>query len=672
MHATVTSTTAVPGGRSRRGLRHAISAGAAAAVLGGLLIPATAAPAAAAPGPNGHAWPEISDEVDDLIEELIDDHDLPGVGVSVSKDGRLVVSRGYGYADVDAGIAFGEDMRSKFGSNTKPLITGPAAWTAVTDMGLDPATLRVYGPGSVFGSAFDDDIEAGAEATGTPLDWYYDITVAHLIDHRSGFRSTGDGDEAAAMFDVALEDLTYTQFHRYFLRTRGLLYEPGDPSTYDGNPYANHGYGLLSLVVEALTGDAFQDYADSTILAPRGLSPEIEWTYGPVTSTTVIPHRRNGDGDPVPYADTIVNTLGVGPGGYRGSTRDAVELMVSLSEDHTDAELDAMGWGSGGTVRHSGRVSGGTSRVRVTSDGIVIALQTNINDSDAPLTSVADAIIGLVRDAEIPAHYDIWQGCTLPAATPGSAQVARHGIPAGSYQCAVDQMVGAGYQVDRVDAFDVDGTVRFNALFSPDKGSPWRAFHDLTGSQYQDLVDDLVSDGFRPRQVDSYRSGGGVRYAGVLVQEDGPVFAAYHGLTPRQHQDRFEDLTAKGLRPVSISVVTVRNTRRYTAVYEAGGRGSFWMKSGLTPAQYQAAFDDQLDAGRVPVHLDGYTAEDGTPRIAAIFATQPWSVVGGHGLTAAGYQAAWQDATDDGFRTHVVTGYDGGPGPRYAAVWRKG
>ncbi len=666
-------TIAPPRTARRRGrLGVAVRAGTAAVTLGGLLVPLTAAPAAAEPPPNGHAWHEISDEIDDLVEELIEDHNLPGVGVSVSKDDRLVVSRGYGYADVEEGIPFGEDMRSKFGSNTKPLVTGPAAWTAVTDAGLDPATLRVYGPGSVFGSAFDDDIEAGAEATGTPLDWYDDITVAHLIDHRSGFRSSGDGEAAAEMFGIDEEDLTYAQFHSHFLRTRGLLYEPGDPSTYAGNPYANQGYGVLSMVVETLTGLTFRDYADSTILAPRGLSPEIEWTFGPVTATTVIPHRRDGDGDPVPYADTIVNTLGVGPGGYRGSTRDAVELMVSLSEDHTDAELDAMGWGSGGTLRHSGRVNGGTSRVTVTNDGIAIALQTNINDSDAPLTSVTDAIVELVRDAEIPGHYDLWQGCTLPAATPGSAQVARHGIPAGSYQCTVDQMVGAGYQVDRVDAFDVAGTVRFNALFSPAEGTGWRAFHGLTSSQYQTLFDDLTARGFRPSQVDSYLSGRSVRYAGVFAREAGPEFAAYHGLTAAEHQDRFDDLTADGLRPVSVSVVTVGGTPRYTAVYEAGGAGSFLMRSGLTPAQYQAAFDDQLAAGQVPVHLDGYTAEDGTPRIAAIFATQPWSVIAHHGLTSAEYQAAWQDATADGFRTHVVTGYDGGSGPRYAAVWQQG
>jgi CubicO group peptidase (beta-lactamase class C family) len=655
-----------PGSGPGTGLGRTIRAGVAAAVLGGLLVPVAAAPAAALPTPTGHAWPAISDEVDELVNELIEDQNLPGVGVSVSKDGRLVVSRGYGYADVEEGTSFGDDMRSKFGSNTKPLITGPAAWTAVTEAGLDPATLRVYGPGSVFGSAFDDDIEAGSEATGTPLDWYYDITVQHLLDHRSGYARSGDGEAAAEMLGIAEEDLTYAQVHSHFLRTRGLLTPVG---TYE---YSNHGYGVLSMVVETLTGDSFGDYVDSTILAPRGLSPEIQWNFTPVTDSTAVPHRRDSDGDPEPYTDVIVNTLGAGAGGYRGSTRDAVELMVSLAEDHTDAELDAMGWASGGTVSHNGRVGGGTSHVRVTGDGIAIALQTNISDSDAPLSGVAADIIDLVRDAEIPSHYDIWKGCTLPAATSGSAQVARHGIPAGSYQCTVDQLVGAGYRVDRVDAFDAAGAVRFNALFSPDQGSRWRAFHGLTGGDYQELFDDLTSRGYRPRQVDSYRSGGGVRYAGVFVREDGPDFAAYHGLTAAQHQDRFDDLTAEGLRPVSISVVTVGGTRRYTGVYQAGGTGSFWMKSGLTPAQYQDAFDDQLDAGRVPVHLDGYTAADGNPRIAAIFSSKPWSVRARHGLTSAGYQAAWQDATDDGFRTVVVTGYDGGSGPRYAAVWRKG
>jgi CubicO group peptidase (beta-lactamase class C family) len=642
----------------------------------GLLTTAPAAPAHAVPAPQGTAWPGISDEIDDLVEDMISDESLPGVSVAAAADGRLVVSRGYGYADTAAGTPLDDDDQIFIGSNTKPLITGASAWRLLDEAGLDPATTPLYGPDGVLGTDFDGDIAVGAAATGTPAEWYDDITVQHLFDHRSGFRGGGDAEGAAEMFGVDVEDVTYAQIHSHFLRTRALGSEPG--AVYD---YSNHGFGSLSLVVEELSGLTYNEYVVAHHLAPRGLDGEVERINDPFHAATAIPHRYV-DGEPVPY-EPEVGTGGQGAaGGWRSSSRDLVELMTSLAGEYSPREMDRMGWGATGVsaadawgdddtgvLSHNGRLSGGTSHVRMTVDGVFVAVQTNISNPDAPLSEVAAAIVELIRDADIPEHYDIWAGCTLPAVPSGHAQVARHGVPAARYQCEVDRMVAAGYRPDWVDAFDVAGTVRFNALFVPAGSTAWSAFHGLSGAGYQDRFDALTDAGYRPEQVDSYLDGGRVRYAGLFVREPGSGFVAYHGLTAAAHQDRFEDLRDRGYRPTSVSVVATGGERRYTAVYDHGVEGSFWLKSRLSPEQYRQVFDRQLERGRRPVYLNGYTDTDGSPRLAVVFASEPDGPFRArHGLTSAQYQAAWNEAVADGLRTEVVTGYDDG-GARYAAVW---
>jgi CubicO group peptidase (beta-lactamase class C family) len=659
--------------------RAAAGAIAAAAGLAGLLV-AQAPAALALPAPQGHAWPAVQGDVDDLAEDLVEDFDLPGVQIAASKDGRLVVSRAYGFADTEEGTVLGADQQIQIGSNTKPLITGPAVSIAMAEAGLDPQTTPLYGPLGVLGTRFDEDIEIGAAATGTPVEWYYDITVQHLLDHRSGIGGSGDVDATLELFDTTYEDVTYAQVHQQYVRTQGLVFEPGT-----GYDYSNHGFGSLSMVIEELSGQDFEAYVTAELLTPLGLQDEIVRNVAAPGPTTATLHEYV-DGEPVPYEPVITHTLGGAAGGYRASAQDVVELMNGLAAEYTPNELDSMGWGSSGlgagarwgdpddgVLTHNGRLKGGTSHVRMTVDGIAVAVQTNINNRDATLSSAAAAVVDLLRATDIPAHYDIWTGCTLPAAEPGNAQVARHGVPAGRYQCLVDQMVAADYRPDWVDAFDVDGTVAFNALFVPDTGGRWSAFHGLTGSGYQDRVDDLVDAGYRPGHVDSYLSGGQVRYAGFFVKESGPRWVAYHGIEADENTERFDELTADGYRPTSMSVVDTRSGLRYTAVYEQGVPGTVWVKTRLTPAQYQEAFDEQRDLGRQPVYLNGYSdRRDGSPRLVAIFASEPGGAFRArHGLTSTQYQSVWADTIADGYRTAVVTGYDGGAGARYAAVWTR-
>jgi hypothetical protein len=252
--------------------------------------------------------------------------------------------------------------------------------------------------------------------------------------------------------------------------------------------------------------------------------------------------------------------------------------------------------------------------------------------------------------------------------TPGSKEVARHGLPIEDYQCLFDQAVSANYEPVWIDMFDVGGDTRVNAIFRPKTPGDMQAFHGLTGAQYQGEFDKWTGKGYRPVIVESYLDNG-VRYAAVFKKTNGPEFAAYHGVDAAAHQNQLDTLTAKGFRPVSISVVS-NGGRRYTALYEKKNVGGWQAKSQLTPNEYQTLFNENKQAGRGVAYLNAYH-HDGDNFIVAIWTSQT-STNGKqrHGLTGAQYQDEWESATNSGMLTRAVTGYATGNTSTYAASWR--
>ena len=188
----------------------------------------------------------------------------------------------------------------------------------------------------------------------------------------------------------------------------------------------------------------------------------------------------------------------------------------------------------------------------------------------------------------------------------GFKEVARHGVPAKDYQCLFDQATNANYELEWIDSFDHKGKVYFNAIFRPKATAQWVAFHGLTGSSYQKKFTNYTNKGFRPTQVESYRSGNSVRYAVIFKKKSGSKFVAYHGLSPSQHQKRFNDLTKNGWRPKNISVVSIKGNRIYTALYEKTNIGSYVAKSFMTPSEYQKQFDENAKKGRQVAYLNAY------------------------------------------------------------------
>jgi hypothetical protein len=256
---------------------------------------------------------------------------------------------------------------------------------------------------------------------------------------------------------------------------------------------------------------------------------------------------------------------------------------------------------------------------------------------------------------------------------PGAAEYARHGVPESAYSQVFHEAADCGYRLAWIDGYTDGGKLKFNAVFrSNGDHRAWRSHSRLTGADYQAKFNAYKAQGFRLTHVDSYVVAGKVQYAAIWEKVSGPSYVAYHGLTAAQHQDRLDDLKAKGYVPRVISPVSLNGSRRYTAIYLKTDAGAWEARSFLTPAEYQAKFDANSAAGRRLVYLNAYT-HDGQPRISAIWWKSPAAAVfARHGLTSAQYQAQWSANLAAGRLTQAVTGYEQGGGVRFAAFWAGG
>ncbi len=92
---------------------------------------------------------------------------------------------------------------------------------------------------------------------------------------------------------------------------------------------------------------------------------------------------------------------------------------------------------------------------------------------------------------------------------------------------------------------------------------------------------------------------------------------------------------------------------------------------GLTTAGYQAAFDRWTQAGYRPVHVAGYDTSAGARYIGIWEKSSGPAWVARHGLTAGAYQSAFTSLTSQGYRLRTVSGYTDRNAERYAAIWEK-
>ena len=242
----------------------------------------------------------------------------------------------------------------------------------------------------------------------------------------------------------------------------------------------------------------------------------------------------------------------------------------------------------------------------------------------------------------------------------GMPFVARHNIDGATYQAQFDVLGQLGYRPVWINAYSEGIGARFNAVWEQSGGPSWVARHNLTDQEYQATFDALVAQGYRLRCISGYAENGQARYAALWDQAEGPEWQARHGLSRSQYQQAFDQMAADGYTPVQVSGYRVGVDVRFAALWERRTEVNWIGRHAMTASQYQAAFDQAVQAGYHLVSVCGYS-DTGIARYAAIWhdgAVGNWQAR--HAIDAAGYQQAFEELVPQGYRPVVVSGYGDG------------
>jgi CubicO group peptidase (beta-lactamase class C family) len=271
---------------------------------------------AAETGPDSGPMPGLEAFVDGAVDAVMAEHEaLPGITISVVKDGEIILLKGYGMADVESATPVDPDKSMfRIGSITKTF-TGLAVMQLVEQGKLD----------------LDEDVNTYLTKFSVPATFEEPVTLRALLSHRDGFE---DGAAGYLFVRNAEEVLPLGEFLEKYMPQR--VRPVGKTST-----YTNYGISLAGYIVEVVSGVDYATYIEENIFKPLGMShstvreplgadhphnisPELE-------SWLVTGYSKGPDGKPLAKPFDFIGQVGPA-GSISSSALDMARYMKARLE----------------------------------------------------------------------------------------------------------------------------------------------------------------------------------------------------------------------------------------------------------------------------------------------------------------------------------------------------
>lgn len=332
--------------------------------------------------------------VDSYLKETAKGYGFNGT-VLIAKDGKILLNKGYGYADFKNKIRNTSDTEFSIGSITKS-ITATAIMQLVEKGKLKLTdTLNKYIP----------DYPRGKE-----------ITIKELLTHSSGIQDYMNDDIMTEknLLHIAFKPITPVGLIRLF-ENKSLNFKPG--SNYR---YSNSGYILLGYIIEKVSGKSYGEYIKENVFNKAGMSTA---NYAPLekikkmAKPTDVNIYKEQVLKPLPFANY---TMGFSGGGICCTANDLYKFDMDLRSENSkllskesinelfkgqikigSSTKYCYGWfvASNGILYHSGRTYGYNSfNTIIPKDKTVIILLENIDPPVMDINNVNSDIINILSN----------------------------------------------------------------------------------------------------------------------------------------------------------------------------------------------------------------------------------------------------------------------------------
>ena len=295
----------------------------------------------------------VTSQIDALFADSIRSN-TPGAAVLIARDGKRILEKYYGLAQIEASVPITRDTRFRIGSITKQFTA--AAILKLAEQGK----LSVNDPVS----KYIPDWPRGQE-----------VTLRHLLNHSSGIHNftAKPGFQLNVTTAIPLDVLMASFKHDPYDFTPGAKFS-----------YSNSGYVLLGFIIEKVSGQTYANFLRKTFFEPLGIantcvypssSPLVNEAFGYSYENGAVRRCLNWDMSNVPAAGNLYSTaldlflwneaLFSGKVLSPTNTRAAFTVGVLAGDDPTHPE--DIGYGYGWTmdrlngareISHGGELAG--------------------------------------------------------------------------------------------------------------------------------------------------------------------------------------------------------------------------------------------------------------------------------------------------------------------------
>lgn len=274
----------------------------------------------------------IGQNLEQKIDSVFNDFNgnSTGVAIGIFKDGKIIFSKGYGFADLENKIKVSFHTNFRLASVTKQFTAASILILAQRNqLQIDDPIVKYFPCLNYLGEK---------------------VTIKHFLTHTSGV--------------VDYEDFIPTEQKEQLKDKDVLKILCKNDSTYfeagTNYKYSNSAYAILSLIVEKVSGLSFADFLNENIFKPLNMDMTIAYEKG----ISEVPNRAFGyamvDGK-IQFSDQSMTSAVLGDGGIYSSVDDLFKWDQSLygnniltSENlklsffrHTKAETDSSYYGFG-------------------------------------------------------------------------------------------------------------------------------------------------------------------------------------------------------------------------------------------------------------------------------------------------------------------------------------
>jgi CubicO group peptidase (beta-lactamase class C family) len=491
--------------------------------------------------PSGILSPGM-ERADSKVIDFMTKWNIEGGSIAILKDGRLVYSKGFGFADEAGQRAVTPYSVFRIASVTKPVTC--IAIMQLVEKGIIKLDDKVFGATGLL-PEYNDLITDNRVRS---------ITVRQILKHQGGWNRKWDsnGKAYSPEFEPTInkKDAIIASEGEYtrktvmdFMLKRKLDFKPGDSTG-----YSNFGYFVLGRVIVKKSGLTYENYVRQNIFEPLGIGS-----------------MKIGADDASSQSAGEVNYYGSGAYSYSMDMMDAHGGLVasapalglilrSMDRDCPigkkllkPATIDTifkfnqeLCWGRDkdfNAYRHSGRLVGTSTYTSMGDNGFTIIALFNriISDSDAH-----KMMWSLTTDVTVPTH-DLYQNDAL-----------LWKVPLTQYQAKFEEMKAKGYRPAVIEGYMDNGTSYMDIVFKKIEQG-YVAFHGLTAEQYQAKFDELQKPAYKGwdlATMTNYTVNGTVHYAGVFVQTNKPNWAARHFDSEAAFNTTKQQFTAQGYKLV--------------------------------------------------------------------------------------------------------------------------